>query len=70
MENDNAYDEKNVGFASMRGERRSFFCSNKLWWELEKTKETHKSISKFVREAVLEKLSRENKEKEDFYKTL
>ncbi len=48
-------------FEMLRGERRSFFCPNRLWKELkEKTKGCY-SVSHYIRVAVEEKMSRGNK---------
>lgn len=57
-------------FSMLRGERRSFFCPNTLWVEIEKSCANCISISTFVRQAVLEKLIRENPEKEEYFKEL
>jgi predicted CopG family antitoxin len=44
-------------FEMFRSERRSFFCSNKLWKRIQKAKE-NKSVSQFVREAIEEKIKK------------
>jgi hypothetical protein len=58
------------GFDLLRGERRSFFCPNKLWEEL--LKQTHgiHSVSEFIKQAIVEKMSKEEPEKEEFFKEL
>lgn len=57
-------------FEMLRGERRSFFCSNKLWKELENKTSDAISKSQFIRMAIVEKMIKENPEKEDHYKEL
>jgi len=54
------------GFAKMdedyemkRGERRSFFCPNTLWDELQKKTNGCISISQYIRMAILEKMERD-----------
>ncbi len=57
-------------YSELRGERRSFFCPNKLWNELqEKTKDLF-SISVYIKQAVFEKMVREEPEKKDYFKEL
>lgn len=58
------------GFDLLRGERRSFFCSNKLWEELLKQTYGVYSVSEFIKQAIVEKMSKEEPEKEEFFKEL
>ena len=44
-------------FEENRGERRSFYCSNKLWNEIKKQKKDCYSYSQFIRTAIDEKLN-------------
>lgn len=58
------------GFDLLRGERRSFFCPNKLWEELLKKTYGIHSVSEFIKQAIVEKMSKEEPEKEEFFKEL
>lgn len=58
------------GFSEFRGERRSFFCPNKLWDELDKKTKNLFSISVFIKQAIFEKMVREEPEKKDYFKEL
>lgn len=60
----------NDEFEMLREERRSFSCPNKLWEELLKQTEGITSASEFVKLAIIEKMSREEPEKEDYFKEL
>lgn len=57
-------------FEMMRGERRSFFCSNKLWKELEVKTNDCISISQYIRMAIIEKMIRDEPEREEYYRDL
>lgn len=57
-------------FSMLRGERRSFFCPNKLWAEMKKETADCISISSYVKQAIIEKMIKENPELEDHYKEL
>lgn len=57
-------------FEMLRGERRSFFCHNTLWKEL-KTKTADKiSISTYIKQAIIEKMIKEDPDGKDYYKLL
>ncbi len=58
------------GFSEFRGERRSFFCPNKLWDELNKQTKNLYSVSQFIKMAVIEKMIREEPEKKEFFRDL
>ena len=60
----------NEGFDLLRGERRSFFCPNKLWEELLKQCHGIMPVSEFVKQAIIEKLIKEEPEKEEHFKEL
>lgn len=60
----------NEGFDLLRGERRSFFCPNKLWEELLKQTYGVYSVSEFIKQAIVEKMSKEEPEKEEYFKEL
>ncbi len=45
-------------FEMYRSERRSFFCPNKLWKQLEKETDGVMSISQFIRIAIEDKLEK------------
>ena len=53
-----------------RGERRSFFCPNKLWKELGVKTNDCITISQYIRMAVVEKMIQENPEREEYYMDL
>jgi len=57
-------------FEMLRSERRSFFCPNKLWKELKKKTDDCISVSTFIKQAIIEKLIKEEPEKNDYYYTL
>ena len=57
-------------FGEFRSERRSFFCPNKLWKELKEQTNDCISISKYIRDAILEKMIKEEPEKKDYFKGL
>ena len=46
-------------YEEQRGERRSFFCPNKLWKELQKKTKDNISISTYIKQAIEEKFQRE-----------
>lgn len=58
------------GFEMVGGERRSFFCPNKLWKELEDQTQDCISKSTYIRIAIIEKLVKDNPEKEEIYKEM
>ena len=58
------------GYEMLRGERRSFSCPNKLWEELLKQNYGIMPVSVFVKQAILEKLIREEPEKEEYFMEL
>ncbi len=45
-------------FEEKRGERRSFYCSNKLWNEMIKVTKDCYSVSEFIKQAIKEKLEK------------
>ena len=49
-------------FEEERGERRSFYCPNKLWNEMIKATKDCYSISEFIKQAINEKLERNRPE--------
>jgi len=51
----------------LRGERMSFFCSNKLWKKLQEQTKDCMSISTFIKQAIIEKRVKEEPEKEEFF---
>ena len=46
-----------------RSERKSFFCPNKLWEEIRLKTKDKTSISQYIKQAVEEKMERENSER-------
>jgi hypothetical protein len=58
------------GFEMVRGERRSFFCPNKLWKELHNQTQDCISVSSYIRIAIVEKMIKDEPEKEEIYKEL
>ncbi len=57
-------------FELLRGERRSFFCPNKLWKELLAQTDDCVSVSTFIRQAIIEKMSKESPEREEYFQSL
>jgi len=51
-------------FEMLRGERRSFFCPNTLWAELKKRTGDKISISTYIKQAIQEKMEKEDRSKE------
>ena len=43
-------------FYAIRGERRSFYCSNELWEEMRRHVNGKCSLSKFIKQAIHEKI--------------
>ena len=56
--------------AMLRGERRSFFCPNKLWNELLDQANDSISVSTFIKQAVVEKMIREYPRKKAYFEDL
>ena len=52
-------DYKN-SFEECRSERRSFWCSNVLWKEIAKRTNNNISVSKFIKQAIKEKLNKKS----------
>ena len=57
-------------FEMLRGERRSFFCHNKLWKELKKKTGDNISISTYIKQAIIEKMKTEDPKDEGYYEEL
>lgn len=57
-------------FELLRSERRSFFCTNKLWHELLKQTNDCVSVSTYIRQAIVEKMICEEPEKEEYFRGL
>ena len=55
------------GFDMLRGERRSVFLSNELWDELLKHNHGICPVSEFIRQAIIEKLIRDDPSKESYF---
>ncbi len=51
-----------------RGERRSFFCPNKLWRELKFVTNDCISASIYIRQAIVKKMTREEPERAEYTK--
>jgi len=64
------YVRTSEGFDLLRGERRSFFCPNKLWEELLKHNEGICSVSEFIKQAIVEKLKKDDPERSNYYASL
>ena len=47
-------------FEMLRGERRSFFCPNTLWEEMLRQCYGIMPVSEFIKQAIVEKLSKDN----------
>lgn len=52
-------------FEMRRGERRSFFCDNKLWNKILKITKDKTSISTYIKQAIIEKMKRDYQEWEN-----
>lgn len=57
-------------FEMLRGERRSFFCPNKLWKELQTQTNDCISISTYVRQAIIQKMINDEPEKKEYFENL
>jgi hypothetical protein len=57
-------------FELLRGERRSFFCPNKIWYELKSQTDDCISVSTYIMQAILEKMIRDEPEKKDYFESL
>ena len=57
-------------FEMLRSERRSFFCPNKLWKELKSKTDDCISVSTFIKQALVEKLIKEEPEKKEYFGAL
>ena len=60
----------NEEFMLRRSERRSFFCPNKLWIELKKQTNECYSISTYIRQAILEKMIKDEPKKKEYFEEL
>jgi hypothetical protein len=59
-----------LDFEMLRSERRSFTCPNKLWKEIEKKTDNCISISTYIRNAIIEKMMREDRKNKEYYASL
>ena len=59
-----------MSFEMLRGEPRSFFCPNTLWYEMKKVTKDCIPISRYMRMAIIEKMKRECPEKSDYFESL
>ena len=57
-------------FEMLRSERRSFFCPNKLWKELHIKTTGCTSISTYIKQAIIEKMIKEDPAGSEEYKSL
>lgn len=57
-------------YEMLRGERRSFFCPNKLWKELLDQTGDCISVSQYIRLAIMEKMVKQFPEKAEYFKNL
>ena len=57
-------------FSMLRGERRSFFCHNRLWKELKNQAGDCVSVSTYIKQAILEKMIRDEPEKKEYFEDL
>jgi hypothetical protein len=60
----------NLDFEDYRSERRSFFCPNRLWKELERKTNGCISISQYIRNAIIEKMKKEEPKKKDYFEEI
>ena len=54
-------------YETMRSERRSFNCPNKLWKELKKQTNDCFSVSHYIRTAILEKMKKDDPKRKDYF---
>ncbi len=59
-----------LDFEMLRSERRSFSCPNKLWKEIENKTKDRISISTFIKQAVLEKMIKEEPDMKPYFESL
>lgn len=68
------YTKKYVGtyedYDKLRGERRCFFCHNDMWKAILEETYGIMSVSGFIKQAVMEKLIKENPQKKEYYKEI
>ena len=57
-------------FEMLRTERRSFFCTNKLWKEIQKKTQDKISASTYIKQAIIEKMIREDPKSEIYIREL
>jgi len=57
-------------YEMLRAERRSFFCPNKLWKELENQTKDCISISQYIRMAIIEKMIKDEPQKKEYFEDL
>lgn len=57
-------------YKPIRKERRSFYCHNKLWDEILIKCGDCITISSFIKQAIFEKLIRDEPEKEEYFEEL
>ena len=50
-----------------RSERRSFYCPNKLWKEIKKKTGNNISASTYIKQAIIEKMTKEEPEKKEYF---
>ena len=62
--------DSNFAYELIRGESRTFFCPNKLWFTLNSEIVGRMSVSNFIRLALIEKMKRDNPKKVDVYDDL
>lgn len=59
-----------VDFSMLRGERRSFFCPNRLWEELKAQTQDRIAVSSFIKQAVVEKMIHEDPTRKEYFESL
>jgi hypothetical protein len=57
-------------FEEYRSERKSLFCSNKLWEEIRSKTKDKTSISQYIKQAIIEKMKKEDPKRSEYYDDL
>jgi len=59
-----------LDFELQRSTIRGFYCSNKLWYELKKKTRDVIAVSSFMKQAIVEKMIREDPKNKEYYQSL
>jgi hypothetical protein len=59
-----------LDFESKKSVTRTFYCSNKLWKALHKKTADCISVSTFIKQAIIEKMIKEDPDGKEYYEEL